>query len=111
MTNLNIYDKLWFSEVKALFIEKGYNIEYDTSKFKAIKRTDPLSFFTINITANEIIVSIPFQEKYQYKTKFTEYFKVADFLIYHINDIHNKKNDNYDIIDNQDLVNSTIISN
>ena len=111
MTTLNIYDKLWFSDVKDLFYTKGYNIEYDTSKFKAIKRTDPSSFFTINITANEIIVSIPFQEKYQYKTTFTEYFKVSEFLIYHINDIDNKKKDNYDIIDNQDFVNNTIISN
>ena len=111
MTTLNIYDKLWFSDVKKLFSEKGYNIEYDTSKFKAIKRTNPATFFTINITANEILVSIPFQEKYQYKTSFTEYFKVADFLIYHINDNHYKKSDNYDIIDNQDLINNTIISN
>tara|TARA_Y100000816_G_scaffold21521_2_gene13894 strand:- start:5855 stop:6190 length:336 start_codon:yes stop_codon:yes gene_type:complete len=111
MSNLNIYDKLWFSDVKALFNEKGYNMTYDTSKFKAFKRTEPSCFFTINITANEIIVSIPFQSKYQYKTSFTEYFKVAEFLIYHIKDNHNKKNDNYDIISNQDLMPNTIISN
>lgn len=104
MTTLNIYDKLWFSDVKKLFQEKGYKISYNTSNFIAYHSLDRSKQFTINITANEIIVVIPLQKDYNYKCSFTEYFKVAEYLIYHIIDNH-KNIESYEVIDHNDALN------
>lgn len=104
MTTLNIYDKLWFSDVKKLFQEKGYKMSYNTSNFLAYHNLDTSKRFTINITANEIIVVIPLQKDYNYKCSFTEYFKVAEYLIYHIIDNH-KNMESYDVIDHKDVLN------
>ena len=104
MTSLNIYDKLWFSDVKKLFNEKGYKMTYNSSDFIAYHKLDNTKRFSISIKANEIIVVIPLEKDYNYKCSFTEYYKVTEYLIYHIND-NNKNIENYDVIHHNEAFN------
>tara|TARA_Y100000817_G_scaffold299996_1_gene278625 strand:+ start:41 stop:358 length:318 start_codon:yes stop_codon:yes gene_type:complete len=93
---MNPFDKLWFADIKNAFIEKDYEINYNMTQFVAKKRSDKSTRFMVTLKKSETEVVIPFQRNYEYKTTFTECYKVVDYLLYHLND--NTLLNSYEII-------------
>ena len=48
------------------------------------EKDNPHIRYIIKINRENIEVTIPLQKNQEYITKFTEYYKVCDFLLYHI---------------------------
>jgi hypothetical protein len=84
MVDMNTFDKLWFDEVKTLLDKNYYNYKANASVFYASRKYTPSIRYIIKINRENIEVTIPFKEDQEFTTKFTEYFKVSEFLIYHI---------------------------
>ncbi len=86
MTELNIFDKLWFYDVRNLLDKNYYHYKTNTSIFYASRKDSPSIRYIIKINKNNIEVTIPLNQNQEYTTTFTEYFKVTEFLLYHINE-------------------------
>lgn len=84
MPDLNTFDKLWFNDVKNMLDKNYYNYKANTSVFYASRKDNPSIRYIIKINRDNIEVTIPIQLNQEYTTKFTEYFKVSEFLLYHI---------------------------
>ena len=97
----NLFEKFWFSDVMDKFIQNNFIINYDYNTFKAVDRYDETIRYTIEITQTKILVTIPLEKNYEYKT-FTEYFKVYNYLLYHLNDTTPLIN-TYEFIDSRDV--------
>ena len=102
---MNPFDKLWFDDVKQKFKNKNYDITYNINTFTATKKYDKTHRYKIELLQNKIIVIIPLEKDYEYKTEFTEYYKVANYLLYHLNDDVTPLINNYEFIDNRDIIN------
>ena len=100
----NPFEKLWISDVIENFKEKKFSITYDLNTFKAIDKYDESRRFIIELLQDKIIVTIPLEKNYEYKTVFTEYYKVSNYLLYHLNDTTPLIN-SYEFIDKRDLNN------
>ena len=61
-----------------------YNYKANSSIFYASRNDNPYMRYIIKINRDNIEVTIPFKKDQEFTTKFTEYFKVSEFLIYHI---------------------------
>ena len=85
MTELNIFDKLWFNDVRKMLDKNYYYYKANTSVFFASRKDNPSIRYIIKINKHNIEVTIPLKANQEYTTKFTEYFKVTEFLLYHIN--------------------------
>lgn len=90
MTDLNTFDKLWFDDVKTLLNKNDYHCKSNNSVFYASRKDNPHIRYIIKINRENIEVTIPLQKNQEYITKFTEYYKVCDFLLYHIKSDLNK---------------------
>ena len=86
MTELNVFDKLWFIDVRNLLDKNYYQYKANTSIFYASRKDNPTMRYIIKINKNNIEVTIPLKQNQEYTTTFTEYFKVSEFLLYHINE-------------------------
>tara|TARA_B100000073_G_C23692889_1_gene557170 strand:- start:421 stop:756 length:336 start_codon:yes stop_codon:yes gene_type:complete len=88
MTNKqqNPFEKLWFSDVLNKFQEKKFNISYNLNTFKAFDKFDETHRFVVQLAQNKINVTIPLEKNYEYNTSFKEYYKVSNYLLYHLND-------------------------
>lgn len=84
MAELNIFDKLWFNEVKEILNKNFFHYKTTMNVFYASRRDNSAIRYIIKINKENIEVTIPLKINQEYTTKFTEYFKVVDFLLYHI---------------------------
>ena len=75
---------MWFGEVKEILDKNYYDYKANTSVFYASRKDNPSIRYIVKINRENIEVTIPFKNDEEYTTKFTEYFKVSQFLLYHI---------------------------
>lgn len=90
MVEKNTFDKLWFNEVMVLLDNNNYSCKANNSVFFAFRKDKTSIRYIIKINRENIEVSIPFNEGQEFTTTFTEYFKVSEFLLYHIKSDLNK---------------------
>ena len=83
---MNKFDMIWCEEMKEHFNKAGFTISYDGDTFKAVNKIDKTTRFLIKINAKNILTTIPLQENYEYITTFTEYYKVTEYMLYHLKD-------------------------
>ena len=88
---MNTFDMLWCQDLREAFTNAGYNITYDDDTFKAVHPNDITTRFMIKINKTDILTTIPLQENYEYITIFRDYFKVAEYILYHLKDYQNTK--------------------
>lgn len=77
---------LWCKEVHETFKSNGFIVTYDNDTFKAVHPNDVTTRFFIKINKNNILTTIPLQENYEYISTFTDYFKVTEYILYHLKD-------------------------
>lgn len=100
----NPFEKFWFTDVLEKFIEQKFLINYDFNTFKAVDKYDQTRRFIIELHHDKIVVTIPLEKNYEYNTSFKEYYKVANYLLYHLNDTTPLIN-SYEFIDKRKIEN------
>ena len=98
----NPFEKLWFSDVLDKFQEKKFNINYTLNTFEASDKFDETHRFVVQLAPNKIDVTIPLEKDYEYNTTFKEYYKVTNYLLYHLNDTAPLIN-SYEFIDKRNV--------
>ena len=83
---MNTFDMMWCKDLREAFNTAGYNISYDDDTFKAVNKNDVTSRFLIKINQKYILTTIPLQENYEYISTFTDYYKLTEYILYHLND-------------------------
>tara|TARA_Y100000741_G_C18240221_1_gene553379 strand:- start:1394 stop:1666 length:273 start_codon:yes stop_codon:yes gene_type:complete len=88
---MNTFDMMWCSEIQESFKSNGFIVSYDDDTFKAVHPNDVTTRFMIKINKTDILTTIPLHENYEYISIFSDYFKVAEYILYHLKDYQKNK--------------------
>jgi hypothetical protein len=81
-----------FKDLKEKFLEKGWLIKTDIqNKLEFKSPTSDYDIFEFLVESTEIHVTVPLKNsKYQYFTKFSDYFSACEFVEMHLLELKNE---------------------